>query len=402
VGFYLFSSNLPAPINEGPDPQTKEGNLIIEGVLRLGRFATTNAPSEAEGAVEGALYFDTTENTTKLYSNSAWGDLGGGWDGILPNYTTAERNAIASPAYGLMIYNTDSDRVEYYLPDDWSSIQAPFATAHSCTAALDCASEICVDGYCCNTVCTGNCDRCNVVGSLGTCTEVASDCTGNCDVCSAGNCIPNASACTGNCVTCSGSGTNYSCTANDALCTGNCDVCSGSGTAYNCAANNTVCSSNPSSCDCTGSGTVFNCHACPDTYGVCGTPTCSAYTCGNTYDNDGYCAYNGYDNAATNYYCSSGSCLCTSSAGTPSPDGKDNDCDGSVDETNVSCYGSGCVLWKGLSCTAWCATQHTDCLCTNCCGWDGTTQCGSCNPYACGGAHAENYYYACSCAPAKY
>ncbi len=53
--------------------QTKAGNLIIEGVLRLGQFTTANAPS----GTEGALYFDTTESTTKVYSNSAWEDLGG-------------------------------------------------------------------------------------------------------------------------------------------------------------------------------------------------------------------------------------------------------------------------------------------------------------------------------------
>ena len=84
IGNYVFgwttptanppSSNLPAPINVGSTEQTKAGNLIIEGVLRLGQFTTANAPAGADGA----LYFDTTENTTKIYSNSAWGDLGGG------------------------------------------------------------------------------------------------------------------------------------------------------------------------------------------------------------------------------------------------------------------------------------------------------------------------------------
>jgi len=270
--------------------------LIIEGVLRLGQFTTANAPSGAEGA----LYFDTTEKKTKVYSSAAWTDLGGGWDGILPNYTTAQRTAIASPEYGMMIYNTDSARVEYYLPDNWTAIQAPFATAHSCTAAIDCASEICVDGYCCNTLCTGNCNRCNVVGSLGTCTDVASDCTGNCDVCSAGNCAAVQATCTGNCDTCSGSGTAYSCAASDSLCTGNCDVCSGSGLTYNCAASNALCSNDASSCYCSGSGTVFNCQTCPDTYGVCGHPTCSSYACGNAYDNGVACA--------TCKTCSSGSC----------------------------------------------------------------------------------------------
>ena len=84
IGNYVFgwttptanppSSNLPAPINASLDPQTKAGNLTIGGVLRLGQFATANAPS----GTEGALYFNTTEKKIKVYSNTAWGDLGGG------------------------------------------------------------------------------------------------------------------------------------------------------------------------------------------------------------------------------------------------------------------------------------------------------------------------------------
>jgi len=77
---------------------------------------------------------------------------------------------------------------------------------------------------------------------------------------------------------------------------------------------------------------VFNCQSCPDTYGACGYPTCSSYTCGNAYSNGVYCAYNGYNNGATNYYCSNGACLCTSSSYTSSPDGKDNNCNGTKDE----------------------------------------------------------------------
>ncbi len=144
----------------------------------------------------------------------------------------------------------------------------------TCTLGSECCSNNCIDGYCCNSACGGNCDRCNVGGSLGTCTNVDSDCTGNCDVCSGGNCAASASLCTGNCDDCSGSGTSFSCVANATYCTGNCDVCSGSGTAYNCAANNSLCN-----CDtCSGSGTVFNClndnvtTACgAGTYGCTGT-----------------------------------------------------------------------------------------------------------------------------------
>jgi len=45
---------------------------------------------------------------------------------------------------------------------------------------------------------------------------------------------------------------------------------------------------------------VFNCQSCPDTYGVCGYPTCSSYTCGNAYSNGVACS--------TCHICSSGSC----------------------------------------------------------------------------------------------
>jgi len=129
------------------------------------------------------------------------------------------------------------------------------ANGVTCSTGGDCCSGNCVNGYCCNTTCIGNCDRCNVAGSLGTCTNVNADCTGNCDVCSGGNC----------------------------------------------AASNALCSNTTASCGCSGSGTVFNCTSCTtDPYGVCGHPICSAYTCSQAYDN-GICC-------AQCHYCSSGSC----------------------------------------------------------------------------------------------
>ena len=69
--------NLPAPINAGLNQQTKAGNLIIEGnlttggVFRLGQFDT--APAGAEGA----LYYDTTDKTVKVYIDGEWTNLVG-------------------------------------------------------------------------------------------------------------------------------------------------------------------------------------------------------------------------------------------------------------------------------------------------------------------------------------
>jgi len=188
IGNYVFgwttptatppSSNLPAPINVGSLEQTKTGNLIIEGVLRLGQFTTANAPS----GTEGALYFDTTENKMKLYSSAAWADLGGGWDGIIPNYTTAQRDAL-SPSKGMMIYNTDYDQIQIYTVLAWSGITGNKALAIECASAMDCASGFCVDGVCCDGSCANVCEACNLVGTVGTCTVRPADDDGGCAIC---------------------------------------------------------------------------------------------------------------------------------------------------------------------------------------------------------------------------
>jgi hypothetical protein len=43
----------------------------------------------------------------------------------------------------------------------------------SCNTDNQCASARCVDGVCCNDRCLGQCEACNVTGSLGTCTAVS-------------------------------------------------------------------------------------------------------------------------------------------------------------------------------------------------------------------------------------
>jgi MYXO-CTERM domain-containing protein len=41
-----------------------------------------------------------------------------------------------------------------------------------CSADTQCASAHCVDGFCCDTVCTGQCQACDVIPKVGTCTTV--------------------------------------------------------------------------------------------------------------------------------------------------------------------------------------------------------------------------------------
>ena len=160
-----------------------------------------------------------------------------------------------------------------------------------------------VDGYCCNSACSGNCNRCNITGSLGTCTNVNSECTGNCDVCSGGNCAASASLCTGDCDICSlVSETVFNCEANQNLCS-TCSDCSGLETSFNCEAlNNTE--------DTTGTTCVGVCKYCSS--GNCINVTCAQETIGTTCSGSYVCDNNNpancIDKVAEGSSCTVGSC----------------------------------------------------------------------------------------------
>ncbi len=68
------------------------------------------------------------------------------------------------------------------------------AAGSPCALSGECASGFCVDGVCCSTSCTSTCKRCNIAGSLGTCSNIPAgtdpdnECTGNCN--GAGACGP--------------------------------------------------------------------------------------------------------------------------------------------------------------------------------------------------------------------
>jgi len=56
---------------------------------------------------------------------------------------------------------------------DGSACIAKRANGATCpTGARECSSGRCVDGYCCNSACTQQCEACDVTGALGTCTAV--------------------------------------------------------------------------------------------------------------------------------------------------------------------------------------------------------------------------------------
>jgi hypothetical protein len=53
-----------------------------------------------------------------------------------------------------------------------TTCQAKRARGQSCTAARECSSGFCVDGFCCNAACGELCRSCAVAGSLGSCVPV--------------------------------------------------------------------------------------------------------------------------------------------------------------------------------------------------------------------------------------
>ena len=72
----------------------------------------------------GAILAQSVGIGTSTPDPSARLDVSDNQRGILiPRLTTAERNAITSPARSLLIYNTDCDEYQYYIPGTgWVSI----------------------------------------------------------------------------------------------------------------------------------------------------------------------------------------------------------------------------------------------------------------------------------------
>ena len=308
--------NLPAPINAGPNSQTKAGSLTIGGNLTTGSFTmaagagadkvlTTNASGVAtwQTASGGSLWY--ASGTAAAFDNDIF--IGGGL------YVQGQRVICPAGQNGTDSYCNNVCTTFY--------VQTGTEGADS--------TEYCYNK---TALTSGNC------GAVGGCK--ASDYT--------------------NCNSQSNNTQQYACAQCKYINT------------TNCSANNVL--------------------------GSC-----------TNYDSATYCAYSGWDNGATNYHCSAGTCVCDSSGYTTTPDGKDNDCDGTVDETSCTPITTGCMCYLS-TCATYCA-QYTDCGCT------AGTRYGSPTTSMCdtgtngsriinvGCAHANTscgYGIKCSCGPNKY
>jgi hypothetical protein len=80
---------------------------------------------------------------------------------------------------------------------------ASHSNGAACRSAQECASNRCVDGYCCNDACTASCQACDVAGHLGSCWPVTGttprggrpgcggtrECAGYCGGLESGQCV---------------------------------------------------------------------------------------------------------------------------------------------------------------------------------------------------------------------
>jgi len=272
-----------------------------------------------------------------------------------------------------------------------------FADGAVCTGDGQCLHGRCVDGVCCNTGCSGQCQACDVIGLVGTCTPVAGTPHGK-----RGACASDGSTCAGQC-----DGSNGA-------------TCAYPGAATTCRTASCSAGAETHAASCAGTG------SCPAVQRQsCGTFACGATTCESSCTTDAQCANGSYcdagacverKSAATactaSNQCTSGNCVdgvccnracdgqceacdvadhvgsCTAVSGAPhgsrracTSDG--GACGGTCDGTNgAACaYPDATVSCREASCTAGTATLAVACAGTGKCP---TVQTQSCGTFTCG------------------
>lgn len=147
-----------------------------------------------------------------------------------------------------------------------------------CATNGDCLTGFCQDGYCCNSACSGACARCDLPGTIGTCTNVpalqqvsgcnssqACDGMNNCKKVTGQACSAASECASGFCPSEAG-GQKYCC---DTACTGNCESCAGGKTTggVNGTCDYIKANTDPDN-ECTGT-CMANGNGCCDGAGVC-------------------------------------------------------------------------------------------------------------------------------------
>jgi hypothetical protein len=186
------------------------------------------------------------------------------------------------------------------------------ANGQSCAPGEECSSGLCVDGVCCNSPCTGQCEACNVMGTAGTCTPVVGQPVGTREACPTGAagdpCL--AAECDGiNAVTCAAyAGAMTACGAPS--CNAGVETLVG---------------------ECAGDGTCKTPASVP-----CGAYSCGATACNTSCTVDADCEGGNECDASTGK-CVSGATCGADGHTTTSPDGTTRDCAPYECQSNGTC-----------------------------------------------------------------
>ncbi len=246
-----------------------------------------------------------------------------------------------------------------------------FANGASCSLGAECTSGNCVDGVCCNTACSGTCQACNVAGSVGACSSIASGQD------PANECANGACSGAGTCKSDNG----QACAAGSACLSGNCidGVCC-----------NTTCSGTCQACNVAGSvGTCSNIPFGQDPANECvGLVFCSMGACaplggGSICSQNAECASgNCVDGVCCNTACG-GTCQACNLAGSngtctniPANSDPSNECNGA---TNCNGAGACSLLAQGSACGAAGECSTGFCVDGFCCNSACTGLCKSCS-----------------------
>lgn len=208
-------------------------------------------------------------------------------------------------------------------------------TGQVCTAATECLSGFCADGYCCNSACTTACKSCGISGNVGVCSNVnigqddpgtcsgtnSCDGVGSCKKENGQLCAASAECLSSFCV--DGYCCNTACGGGDTTDCQACSASSGAATNGTCGLRTmgTVCRAAMSFCDvaevCSGVSTICPTNAYAPAGTVCAPQSCtnSTQTNADTCDGAGTCIDNGTTSCGA-YVCSVAACLttCTTTA----------------------------------------------------------------------------------------
>jgi len=250
------------------------------------------------------------------------------------------------------------------------------ANGATCAGAVECSSNFCVDGYCCNSACTSSCDACNVTGNLGTCTTAPAGSTGN-PSCSPYVCNGTAITCPSSCTTNANCSSGNTCVNN--VCTGlkvNGSPCANGGECQSgfCVDGYCCNSSCGASCDgCNVTGLLGQCSPVPD--GQSGNPSCSPYLCNGSSATCPSSCVTSADCASTHYCNASNQCVLKKTNGTTCA-------------AAAECQSTFCV--DGYCCNNACSGGCNACNLTGFLGTcsvmaGGSTGSPTCSPYVCDG-----------------